>query len=121
MKKQTTFKMANGRPLTLCLTIRDMMAIEQEIGKSLFSVIAEMGHGSLRSLDLQYTIAALRWALPAPAEDAEIIGIIEEHCAAGGTIDDINQVLVQAIFVTGIFTRGKNDEAEAEEVTPKKK
>lgn len=121
MKKQTTFKMADGRLLTLCLTIRDMMALEQEIGKSLFSVIAEMGRGSLRSLDLQYTVAALRWALPAPAEDAEIIGIIEEHCAAGGTIDDINQALIQTVFATGIFTRGKNDETPTEEVKPKKK
>ena len=121
MKKQTTFKTADGRLLTLCLTIRDMMALEQEIGKSLFSVIAEMGRGSLRSLDLQYTVAALRWALPAPAEDAEIIGIIEEHCAAGGTIDDINQALIETMLATGVFTRGKNDEAAAEDVTAKKK
>ena len=69
MKKQTVFKIADGRQLMLCLTIRDMMALEQEIGKSLFSVIAEMGHGSLRSLDLRYTIAALRWALPKPQEE----------------------------------------------------
>ena len=121
MKKQTVFKMADGRQFMLCLTIRDMMALEQEIGKSLFSVIAEMGRGNLRSLDLQYTVAALRWALPAPAEDAEIIGIIEEHCAAGGTIDDINQAIVQTVFATGVFTRGKNDEAAAEDVTAKKK
>ena len=120
MKKQTIFKTADGKQLVLCLTIRDMMALEQEIGKSLFSVIAETGRGSLRPMDLQYTVAALRWALPSPEEDAAIIGIIEEHCA-GGTLDDINQAILQAIFATGLFTRGKNDEAEAKEVTPKKK
>lgn len=121
MKKQTVFKMADGRQLMLCLTIRDMMALEQEIGKSLFSVIAEMGHGNLRSLDLQYTVAALRWALPKPQEEDAVIRLIEEHCAAGGTIDDINQALVQTMFATGVFTRGKNDEASAEDVTAKKK
>lgn len=117
MKKQTIFKTADGKQLVLCLTIRDMMALEQEIGKSLFSVIAETGRGSLRPMDLQYTIAALRWALPSPEEDAAIIGIIEEHCATGGTLDDINQ----AIFATGLFTREKNGEAAAEDVKAKKK
>ena len=121
MKKQTIFKTADGKQLVLCLTIRDMMALEQEIGKSLFSVIAETGRGSLRPMDLQYTIAALRWALPSPEEDAAIIGIIEEHCATGGTLDDINQAILQAIFATGLFTREKNDEAAAEDVKAKKK
>ena len=121
MKKQTIFKTADGKHLALCLTIRDMMALEQEIGKSLFSVIAETGHGSLRPMDLRYTVAALRWALPSPEEDAAIIQLVENHCAAGGTLDDINQALLQTVFATGLFTRGKNDEAAAEEVPPKEK
>ena len=121
MKKQTTFRLASGRNLTLCLTIRDMMALEQEIGRSLFSVIADIGQGSLRSMNLQYTVAALRWALPSPEEDAAIIQLIEEHCAAGGMLDDINQVLLQAVFATGLFTRRKNDEAVTEEAPPDKK
>ena len=54
-------------------------------------------------------------------EDDAIIQIIEEHCAAGGTLDDINQALVQTVFATGVFTRGKNDEAAAEDVMAKKK
>ncbi len=121
MKKQTVLKMADGRQFTLCLSIRDMLAIEQEIGKSLFSVIAEMGQGNLRPLDLRFTIAALRWALPSPGDETAVISLIEEHCALGGTLDDINQVLLQAIFATGLFSRGKNGETAAEEVPDKKK
>ena len=120
MKKQTAFKMADGRQLMLCLTIRNMMALEQEIGRSLFSVVEEMSHGSLR-MDLRYTIAALRWALPRLQEEDAVIQLIEEHCAAGGTIDDINQALIETMLATGVFTRGKNDEAAAEDVKAKKK
>lgn len=121
MKKQTAFKMADGRQLMLCLTIRGMMALEQEIGRSLFSVVEEMSRGSLRWLDLRYTIAALRWALPRLQEEDAVIQLIEEHCAAGGTIDDINQALIETMLATGVFTRGKNDEAAAEDVKAKKK
>lgn len=121
MKKQTAFKMADGRQFMLCLTIRDMMALEQEIGRSLFSAVEEMSHGSLRWMDLRYTIAALRWALPELQEEDAVIQLIEEHCAAGGTIDDINQALIKTMLATGVFTRGKNDEAAAEDVKAKKK
>lgn len=121
MKKQTIFKMANGKQLTLCLSIGDMMALELEIGRSLFSVIAEIAGGSLRAMDLRYTIAALRRALPAPEEDDAIIQIIEEHCAAGGTLDDINQALLQTVFATGLFSRQKNDAVQEEDVMPKEK
>ena len=121
MKKQTIFQTANGKQLTLCLNIGDMMALEQEIGRSLFSVIAEIAGGNLRAMDLRYTVAALRRALPEPEADDGVILLIEEHCAAGGTLDDINQALLQTIFATGLFTRGKNVEAPEEDVTPKKK
>ena len=120
MKKKITFKTAYGKTLTLCLSIGEMMALEQEIGRSLFSVIGDIGSGDLRALDLRYTIAALRRALPAPEADDTIIRIIEEHCAAGGTLDDINHAILQTVFATGLFTPGKNEERAAEE-TPKEK
>ena len=54
-------------------------------------------------------------------EDDAIIQIIEEHCAAGGTLDDINQALLQTVFATGLFSRQKNDAVQEEDVMPKEK
>ncbi len=57
-----------------------------------------MGHGSLRAAGFAAPPCAGRFQ---PKSEDAVIRLIEEHCAAGGTIDDINQALVQTVFAIG--------------------
>lgn len=113
MKKETVFTMATGKKLTLCLTIKDMMKAERDMGRSLFAEVAGISRGSLQGMDLRFTMACLRWSLPTQQTDEELEQIIEDHCMAGGTLDDINRVLLQTLFATGLFTPGKNGDKVA--------
>lgn len=112
MKKLVNFTAADGQKYELSLSIRDTMNLEADINTSLFAFINEVVQGNLRSMTLNFTMAVLRRALPKLETDEKLEQIIESHCAAGGTLDGINQALLTTIFNTGLFTPGEAVGAE---------
>lgn len=111
MKKEVEFETANGKKLKLSLTIKDMMEIERDIDCSLFALMTEIGMGSMRNLNINFTESVIRHAMPKGTTAKEAEKIIQEHCDAGGTLNGLNTVALNTLFATGMFTPGKAGEA----------
>lgn len=111
MKKEVNFKTADGKDLKLSLNIRDLRQIEREVDCSLYALMTDITRGALRNMSLDFDIAILRHALPYNASEKDAEEIIEQHYLSGGTLDDINQAMLNVLLASGAFTPGKVEEA----------
>lgn len=132
MKKETIFKTAEGEELHLSLSIRDMAAIEKDLDCSLYGLMFEfLRGGTLRYVTLDFINSVFRHAMPRKAlkdgvttrltTEDEVDDIIDEHCAAGGTLDDVAHAALDTVLATGFFTPGVPKEGKTAEVEAEKK
>lgn len=121
MKKQVIIKVGN-KEYTLCFTIAKMDKLEGMLGRSLISILSSVVN-LLPKLDINFTACSLICGLEGKQLNKEqAYDVIQDYCDAGGSIDDLNGSIIEAICKTGLFTRGAAvKEAEAPEKIEEKK
>lgn len=83
------------------------MAIERQLDCSLYGLMYEfLITGTLRYVTLDFITAVLRYALPEPVSQEDAEKIIEDHWAAGGTLNDVVQATMNTLVATGFFMPG---------------
>ena len=104
MKKSVEIKIKD-KVYELCYDIRSLARLEKLIGKSLIYVFGNGGAHMLRQTDIGFTVAGLIVGLKLKSED-EAYDLIDAYCEAGGDVDHICGIVIEAIVVTGLFTMG---------------
>lgn len=73
--------------------------------------MTEITQGVLRHMNIDFAITILRHAMPYNTSEKDVEEIIEQHYLSGGTLDEINQVIISVLLASGAFTPGKVEEA----------
>ena len=106
MKEVTTIRLTKDKKLDLRFNIRLLNQLEREIGQSLISII-NVPNTMLRKIDIDFTVAALRNGVSnGNLTREQALDNIQEFCDNGGTLDELNGLIIKAIIDTGLFTPG---------------
>jgi len=118
MKKETKFTVAD-KEYTLCYSNRDLANVERSIGRSLLSVIMVPTAETIRSMSIDVIVAGVLYGVK-ELNGEDPYDFIDRFCEAGGTLDALGGLILNAWIETGLFTSGKTVMPE-EEKTPSKK
>lgn len=121
MKNSVILKIDEKTQYEISFTIRDLARMEREIGRSLTSVMSGGVDALISKMDIAVTIAGLkngalyRDSSIKPQEVTDkAYDIIQSYCDNGGTVDQINALLLRAINASGLFIPGVKDKAPEE-------
>lgn len=93
----------------LYFTIADLRYIEQELGKSLISIVLQ-GQYTPTQITIDFLMAVLRYGLhdgDKRRTDEELYELLDQYCAdEGHNLDRLGYELLMALYETGFFIPG---------------
>ena len=115
MKNYATIEMENESK-DVCFDIRTLARMERRIGTSIITCFKRAED----KLTIDFTIAGLLEGADGIDDIDQAYDFIDQYCSEGGTLDDLNAVIVRAILDTGIITNGKKKKPEKQKKEEKK-
>lgn len=121
MKKSVEIKIGD-KTHELCYNIRTLDKYERLLGKSITFLFAVGTTSLVRQTDIRFTVSGMITGLHLKDEDAAY-DLIDLYCEAGGSLDQLNAKIIEAVLATGLFTMGTAKELEkvVPEETPQEK
>lgn len=116
MKKSITFKdPETGKDYELMYTIASLSKVERRLGRSLMYLIKAVlsGARSLNLVTIDFTIDSVEEGLQNKPAGFSGADFVSDYCAKGGDLDTLNWYILQAMILTGLFTTGTVQDAEA--------
>ena len=107
MKKSIDIKL-NNKEVSFEFTIRRLAKFEKALGNSLFYVMSS--GGMLKAMDINFTVAGVACATSDEMSLDAAADLIQKHCDNGGTLDEINNAIYQAVIASGIYIKTDNGE-----------
>ena len=108
MKKAIEFEQGNKK-YTLMFSIRSLAGMERSLGRSILYLLASGIKGIVNQANIDFTAAGIKHGLQ-ELGDKDPYDWIDEFCEAGGTLDEINGHIIEAITASGLFTKGTTPE-----------
>ena len=118
MKKTVEFTIEN-KTYELMFNIKSLALLERKLNKSITYLFAAGAKELVKQIDIGFTVSALQVGLNLSSVD-EAYTVVENFCADGNDIDQMNAYIIQAVIATGLFTRGVA-QTKQEETAPKTK
>ena len=76
------------------------------LGTSLFYVMST--GGMLKAMDINFTVAGVACGISDDMSLDDAADLIQAHCDNGGTLDEINNAIYQAVIASGIYIKAEN-------------
>lgn len=108
MKKAIEFEQGKKK-YTFMFSIRSLAGMERSLGRSILYLLTSGLKGIVSQATIEFTAAGVKYGLQ-ELGDKDPYDWIDEFCEEGGTLDDINGHIIEAITASGLFTKGKNPE-----------
>ena len=111
MEKYTEIKMS-GKMFKLSFNIRRLAKLEREAGKTVMELLQAISVTGTISIDT--TIVAFANSQTEPLQLNEAADVLQEYCDNGGSLNELNIALIEAIYESGIVIRGPEKNAQQE-------
>jgi hypothetical protein len=107
MKNKIAFTVGKEKH-EMYFTIGDMRNLEQDIGKSLISIINLGPDHITEAMTIDVNVAAVRYGLhDKNRDDEEIYDLLQQYCDDGHNLDHFSGIFFRSLVETGLFYPNK--------------
>ncbi len=113
MKKSVEVKIGE-KSYSLMFNTKALAAAERSIGRSLVFMLGQVvvNPAMGNAINIDFTVACLNVALQDKPKDFDPYDFIDAYCEEGGTLDELNAYIFEAIVASGLFTKGDSKTTE---------
>ena len=113
MKKSVEVKIGE-KSYSLMFDTKALAVAERSIGRSLVFMLGQvvMNPAMGNAINIDFTVACLNASLQDKPKDFDPYNFIDDYCEAGGTLDELNAHIFEAIVASGLFTKGDSKTTE---------
>ncbi len=109
MQNDKTVKLADGKTIRICFTIKTLRQLEKALGTS---IIALYSVNTDRAFAIDTIVNGLKAGTDDVISDDDAFNLLQSHCDAGGSLEEVGASIMEAVLATGLFDRRKKPKAD---------